>query len=293
MARIRIFIVLALAVVAGGTFAYGTYRYVESVQKRQGSGLKTRTVVVAAADLPLGAELRAENLRSIEWPADSVPAGVFENPDELVGRGLIQTVAQNEPFLPAKLSSKEAGAGLPPIIPEGFRALSVRVNDVIGVAGYVLPGTRVDVVATVNPTQRPEDVQSKVVLTDVRVLAAGTKIERDVNSNKPIETSVVTLLVDPSQAERLSLASTEGKIQLALRNPIDKSAPPTGGIRPAGLMAGYTAPRAVVRAATRIGAAPVSFSVSTAPRVAPVAEAAPTVEIIRGDKRTREAVTQE
>lgn len=290
MARIRIFIVLALAVVAGGTFAYGTYNYVQSIQKREGPGFKTRTVVVAASDLALGAELRAENLKAIDWPADSVPDGVFENPEELVGRGVIQPMAQHEPFLPAKLSSKEAGAGLPPIIPEGFRALSVRVNDVIGVAGYVLPGTRVDVVATVNPTQRPEDVQAKVVLTDVKVLAAGTKIERDVNNNKPIETSVVTLLVDPSQAEKLSLASTEGKIQLALRNPVDKSAPPTGGIRPAGLLSGATGPRFVPRVTPSRS---VAVAAAAAPHVAPVAEAAPTVEIIRGEKRTREAVSQE
>ena len=106
-------------------------------------------------------------------------------------------MAQNEAFLPRKLAPKEAGAGLPPVIPDGFRALSVRVNDVIGVAGYVLPGTRVDVVATVSPTNRPEDVTSKVILTNVQVLAAGTKIERDDKDNKPVQVSVVTLLVDP------------------------------------------------------------------------------------------------
>jgi pilus assembly protein CpaB len=214
---------------------------------------------------------------------------VFENPDELVGRGVIQPIVQNEPLLPAKLASKEAGAGLPPIIPEGQRALSVRVNDVIGVAGYVLPGTHVDVVATVNPTQRPEDVQSKVVLTDVAVLAAGTKIERDVNTNKPIETSVVTLLVDPVQAERLTLASTEGKIQLALRNPVDKTAPATGGVRPAALLSGSAAPPRRLLF-TRAGTA----AVSTAPVVKSAPVDAPfTVEIIRGDKRAREAVSQE
>ena len=118
--------------------------------------------------------------------------------------------------------------------------MSVRVNDVIGVAGYVLPGTRVDVVATVNPTQRPEDVTSKVVLSDVRVLAAGTKIERDVTTDKPIETSVVTLLVDPSQAEKLTLASNRGQDQLALRNPVDK--PYRDGRHPPLAVSGSAAP---------------------------------------------------
>ena len=198
MARIRIFIVLALALVAGGTFAFGTYQYMQAAPAAATTGgVKTVAVLVAASDMDLGAEVRREDLRAIQWPADAVPMGAFSNPDELVGRGLIQPVTQNEVFLPAKLASKEAGAGLPPIIPEGYRALSVRVNDVVGVAGYVLPGTRVDVVATVNPTQRPEDVQTKVILTNVQVLTAGTKIERDEADGKPLAVSVVTLLVDP------------------------------------------------------------------------------------------------
>jgi hypothetical protein len=118
-------------------------------------------------------EVRREDLRAIQWPADAVPMGAFSNPDELVGRGLIQPVTQNEVFLPSKLAAKEAGAGLPPIIPEGYRALSVRVNDVVGVAGYVLPGTRVDVLATVNPTQRPEDVDSLSFVTSAESSRAG------------------------------------------------------------------------------------------------------------------------
>jgi pilus assembly protein CpaB len=113
------------------------------------------------------------------------------------------------------------------VIKPGYRALSVRVNDVIGVAGYVLPGTRVDVVATVNPSTQQTDMTSKIVLTNVEVLASGTKIERDTEQGKPIAVSVVTLLVNPREAERLTLASTEGKIQLALRNPLDPSAPTT------------------------------------------------------------------
>jgi pilus assembly protein CpaB len=286
MARIRIFIVLALALVAGGTFALGTYNYMQAAPAANGPGVKTVAVLVAASDMDLGAEVRSEDLRAIQWPADAVPMGAFSNPDDLVGRGLIQPVTQNEVFLPAKLASKEAGAGLPPLIPEGYRALSVRVNDVVGVAGYVLPGTRVDVLATVNPSQRPEDVQTKVVLTNVQVLTAGTKIERDDAEGKPLAVSVVTLLVDPTQAERLTLASTEGKIQLALRNPTDKTAPTTGGIRPGALMAGGYAP--VVRQSSP---APRAAAPAPAPRPEPVA--APTVEIIRGDKRAQEVVSQE
>src|SRR5436190_1365990 len=104
----------------------------------------------------------------------------------------------------------------------------------VGVAGYVLPGTRVDVVATASASEHKEDITSKVVLTNVQVLAAGTKIEQDAEKGKPMPVSVVTLLVDPEQSERLTLASTEGKIQLALRNPLDLTSPTTPGVRPAG-----------------------------------------------------------
>ncbi len=117
----------------------------------------------------------------IDWPAIHSRCRANsdrESDEDVVGRGLILPVIQNEPILPMKLASKEAGAGLPPAIPPGLRAVSVRVNEVIGVAGYVLPGTRVDVVATVSPTDTRADMTAKVILTDVQVLAAGTKIER-------------------------------------------------------------------------------------------------------------------
>jgi pilus assembly protein CpaB len=285
MTRIRIFIVLALAVTVGGVFAFATYRYVQKLPAPTAAAkLQTRPVVIAVANLDLGASLRPEDLRVIEWPAESVPAGAFEHVEDVVGRGIIQPVVQNEAILPNKLASKEAGAGLPPVIRPGYRALSVRVNDVVGVAGYVLPGTHVDVVATVNPTNQQTDVTSKVVLTNVEVLASGTKIERDAEQNKPIAVSVVTLLVNPIDAERLTLASTEGKIQLALRNPLDLATPSTPGIRPAALL-GYAGP-------VRVG------SGRAGPRVAAAASnqgpaPSPTVEIIRGDKRTQEIVRQE
>jgi pilus assembly protein CpaB len=281
MARIRVFIVFVLAITAGGTLALGTYNYMQRSGATRTVSLPTRSVVVAAADLDVGAELTKDNVRIIEWPANAVPAGAFEKPDEVIGRGLILPVIQNEPFLPMKLASKDAGSGLPPAIPPGLRAVSVRVNEVIGVAGYVLPGTRVDVVATVSPNQSAADMTSKVILTNVQVLAAGTKIERDTDKNKPMAVSVVTLLVDPDEAERLTLASTEGKIQLALRNPLDKASPATRGIKPAVLL-GLVA--STPRAATRVVSG-VKVPVALSPD--------PTVEIIRGDKRAHEVVRQE
>ena len=290
MGRVRVFVVLVLALSAGGVFAVGTYNYVQKLPKNAVASMPTRPVVIAATDLDVGAELTREDVRVIEWPQASVPKDAITDPKEVVGRGVVMPIIENEPILTVKLASKEAGAGLPPAIPPGLRAVSVRVNEVIGVAGYVLPGTRVDVLATVNPGDQRQDITSKVILTNVQVLAAGTKIERDVRDNKPTPVSVVTLLVAPEESERLTLAATEGKIQLALRNPMDKTVTNTPGIKPAILMGGTPASKSAV-ARTRIAANPAA---KTAAVVAPAAvpEGA-TVEIIRGDKRAHEIVRQE
>jgi pilus assembly protein CpaB len=283
MARIRVLLVLLVAIAAGGGLAYGTYNYVRNVPAAAAS-VATRPVVVAAVDLAVGAAIRLEDVRTIDWPAAALPAGVFEKPDDVVGRGLVMPLVQNELVLPMKLASKEAGSGLPIMIPEGERAVSVRVNEVIGVAGYVLPGTRVDVVAVASATDKKADTTSKVVLTNVQVLAAGTKMEQNGDESKPIPVTVVTLLVAPDQAERLTLASTEGKIQLALRNPLDQSSPVTSGVRPAGLLGDAPAPKLVAPARARFARpAPVLEAVH-------VVEPAITVEMIRGDKRSEEVV---
>jgi pilus assembly protein CpaB len=218
--RNRIFAVIAIAVLAGGGLAYGTYNFMQNQPVKTVSAA-TQSVVVAAADLSLGAELKKEDLHVASFPAGQAPEGAFAKPEEIVGRGIIARSSRTiDPS--AKLASKEAGAGLPPVIPEGMRAVSVRTNEVVGVAGYVLPGTRVDVVATASPTQSAVDTTSKVVLANVQVLTAGTRMEQDADKGKPMQVTVVTLLVTPEQVERLALASTEGKIQLALRNPLDQ-----------------------------------------------------------------------
>jgi pilus assembly protein CpaB len=281
--RSRIFAVLALAVLAGGGLAYGTYNFMQN-QPVHTVNTPTQAVVVAAADLQLGAELRKEDVTVVAFPAGKTPEGTFAKPEEVIGRGLIVPIVKNEPILKAKLASKEAGSGLPPVIPEGMRAVSVRVNEVVGVAGYVLPGNRVDVVATASPTEAKADTTSKVVLSNVQVLTAGTRMEQGQDQSKPVQVTVVTLLVYPEQAERLALASTEGKIQLALRNPLDQGAPPTPGIKTAGLMGTAAGkPMQMASSARPRASQPVT---QTVPQAAPL----PTVEIIRGDKRAQEVV---
>lgn len=282
--RSRIFAVLAIAVLAGGGLAYGTYNFLQNQPVRQ-VNTPTQAVVVAAADLQLGSEIKKDDLQVVLFPAGKTPEGTFAKPEEVIGRGLIVPVVKNEPILKAKLASKEAGFGLPPVIPEGMRAVSVRVNEVVGVAGYVLPGNRVDVVATASPTDARSDTTSKVVLSNVQVLTAGTRMEQGQDQAKPVQVTVVTLLVFPEQAERLALASTEGKIQLALRNPLDQGAPVTPGIKTSGLMGTVAAPVRQSAGASRPRAAqPVTQQSVPAPA------ALPTVEIIRGDKRATEVI---
>ena len=281
--RSRIFAVLALAILAGGGLAYGTYNFMQNNRPVM-VNTPTQAVVVAAADLQLGSELKKEDVTVTQFPAGKTPEGTFAKPEEVLGRGLIVPIVKNEPILKAKLASKEAGSGLPPVIPEGMRAVSVRVNEVVGVAGYVLPGNRVDVVATASPTEARADTTSKVVLSNVQVLTAGTRIEQGQDQSKPVQVTVVTLLVYPEQAERLALASTEGKIQLALRNPLDQGAPPTPGIKTAGLMGtGAGKPTQMASSARPRSAQPVTNTVPAAPPL-------PTVEVIRGDKRAQEVV---
>jgi pilus assembly protein CpaB len=281
--RTRILAVLALALTAGGGLAYATYNLMQRGDTPvQAVAMPTQPVVLASADLSLGDSITAEQLRVAKFPKGEAPEGAFANPSDVVGRAVISAIVRNEPILPGKLAPKEAGQGLPPSIPPGLRAVSVRVNEVIGVAGYVLPGAHVDVLATASPTQQVQDTTTKVVLTNVPVLTAGTRLEQDQKDGKPIQVSVVTLLVSPEQAERLTLASTEGKVQLALRNPLDKGTPDTRGIKPAALLSSRTlaapspkAMRAAAAATTQAAAAPPP---------------PPTVEVIRGDKRANEVI---
>jgi pilus assembly protein CpaB len=179
-------------------------------------------IVVAAEPLPLGTLLDASKLRTIAWPASEPVTGMFTKVEDVTNRAVITNVAENEPILEAKLAAREAGAGLPATIPAGMRALSVAVNDVIGVAGFVTPGTTVDVLVTgtIQGQSQATATVTRTILENVRVLAAGQKMQQD-RDGKPETVPVITLLVAPEDAGKLAMASTEGKIQLALRNTVD------------------------------------------------------------------------
>jgi pilus assembly protein CpaB len=204
-------------------------------------------VAVAARDLPLGTIVQQADIHMIPWRGDAVPPGYVRDAAAIVGRGLITPVKANELLMDAKLAPRGAGGGLAITIPEGLRAVSVRVDDVIGVAGFVLPGTRVDVVLTLPPKQDRKETVTQVVLQNVPVLAAGQIVQQDAQG-KPITVSVITVLVTPDDGEKLILAANEGKIQLALRNSLDLAEIQTPGARERGLLPGNRQSRAATGA---------------------------------------------
>jgi pilus assembly protein CpaB len=192
-------------------------------------------------------------------------------------------VVANEPLTEAKVAPLEAGAGLPPSITEGMRAVSVKVNEVIGVAGFVVPGTHVDVMVTLKNAQ--QDAMTRVVVSDVQVLTAGTRYDQEkARDGQPIQSSVVTLLVTPPDAERIALAASEGSIMLTLRNPMDRKPTQTTGIRTAALLGqAPVAPPAVRTGQGRRAAAP------DPPAAPPVAKVR-TVETYKAAKRSDEVI---
>jgi pilus assembly protein CpaB len=175
-------------------------------------------IVVAAGPLPLGSPITEEKIRLLPWPGNAPLPGMFTRISDCLGRAVMTDMVENEPILESKLAPLQAGAGLAVTIPAGLRALSVPVNEVVGVAGFVVPGTVVDVLLTGN---LPNGARiTKTILERVRVLAAGQTMQRD-RDGKPQSSTVVTLLVTPQEADKLSMAAVQGRIQLALRNTVD------------------------------------------------------------------------
>lgn len=223
---------------ASGVLAgYVALVYVSEEPAPLEAAVPSRTVVVASRDLPAGSIVRREDVEAVAWPGSAVPEGFATQAGEVVGRGLITEVKKNEPLLDSKLAQKEAGGGLSITIPEGMRAVSVEVDEVIGVAGFVLPGTRVDVLVTVMPGTDRRQTTTRIILQNVHALAADQRYQQDI-AGEPQYVTVVTLLVTPEQAEDLTLAATEGRIQLALRNTLDSEEVETSGQRITSLVAG-------------------------------------------------------
>jgi pilus assembly protein CpaB len=216
----RLLTILLVAFAIAGICAFLVYRIV-SVRMAASKPVSTSRLVSAAKDIPLGAVLQASDLSTITI-AGTMPKGAIMKPEQAIGRGAITTIYQGEPILESQLAGLGSGGGLAPTIPDGMRASAVRVDEVVGVAGFVIPGMRVDVLVSGNPPGEAaqQGVVTKTILQNIQVLSAGTDIQRD-TQGKPEQVQVVTLLVTPEQAQILSLASNSLKVQLVLRNPLD------------------------------------------------------------------------
>jgi pilus assembly protein CpaB len=229
MNRNRLMVGLAVAVLLAFILsAYVYHAFKKAEVNAAGPSLRMTTIVVAAEPLKVGERLDASKVKVIQWPSNSRPEGMFSDVVEVANRAVINNMAENEPILAANLASSESGAGLSATIPEGMRAVSVSVNDVVGVAGFVTPGTMVDVLVTGNSVGNGGGGSvTRTILENIKVLAAGQKMEQD-REGKPENVPVITLLVTPEDAGKLTMAATEGKIQLALRNTVDtKSTSPS------------------------------------------------------------------
>jgi pilus assembly protein CpaB len=217
MNRTRLLMIGVLALALGAFVSLLVYK---NLQGRGPSNNEAGTdVIVAADDIQVGARIEEHNVRIAKFPASGLPTGAYSKRSQVLGRGVIIPISKGEFILPSKLAPENAGSGLPSLIPPGMRAVSVRVNEVVSVAGFVGPGTRVDILLTGTPNGSSEN-QTTTVLQNVAVIASGHTLERNAGGD-PQNTPVITLLTSPEDAERLTLASSEGKIQLSLRNPLD------------------------------------------------------------------------
>ena len=270
--RTRPFLLLLLALLSGGVAAAVALRYIQQQSTPLMAKEPSRAqVVVAARTLPLGALVGERDVKTLEWTGGAVPTGYVTNPAEVVGRGLLVPVQENEPVLSSKLAAQGAGGGLPVIIDDGMRAITIAVDQVVGVAGFVLPSTRVDVLLTLPTSENLKEPATKLLMQNVRTLAAGQSIQQD-KEGKPQQVPVVTFLVSPEQAETLALASQQGRIQLTLRNRLDTAQVNTNGTRVSALM-GVVPARRTSRRASAVRTA--------APEPTPT-----TVEVFRGGQRT-------
>jgi pilus assembly protein CpaB len=234
--RTRSLVLLFLALASGVAAAWLSLSYLRrETQPLLNPTATAGKAIVAAKDLPVGAVLTEQDVRVVDWPGNAVPAGLIATPQEAVGRGLMAPVKLNEPLLEAKLAPKGAGGGMAVIIEPGKRALSLRVDDVIGVAGFVQPNTRVDVLLTMATQGVGGEQTTKAILQNIQALAIGQTTTTNAQGQAQV-VPVVTVLVSPEQAETLALASTQGRLQMAMRNQLDTLPIKTNGARVSALL---------------------------------------------------------
>ncbi len=294
-----VIVVSILALVFAGIAALLTLQYLQK-ETNKSKAVQPQNIVVAAADIPIGSTISDPQLKITSWPKDSIPPGSSGDIKAMVGRVSIRPISKGDAVTEQKLKPKAGASGagfMTYIVPQGHRAITVAVNEVAGVAGFITPNDRVDVVLT---TQRPgvqnENI-SKIILQNVPILATGQITEQ--KEGKPVVVPTVTLDLTPDDSEKLVLAGSKGTLQLLLRNIADSAPVDSKGATISKVLTGTAQPMAMAEAAPALSKAvvnkrPVRRKASTraqaAPAVAPAAAPAPrsshTVTIIDGGART-------
>jgi pilus assembly protein CpaB len=268
MNRSRLLMIGGLALAVGLLVSFSVYK---RLQMSAGANPPSVEVVVAANEIQVGSKLEDRDIRLLSFPQSNIPPGAFTRKSQVLNRGVILPISPGEFILPSKLAAEFGGAGLPSMIPPGMRAVSVRVNDVVSVAGFAQPDTRVDVMATSNSGS---ERQTTTVLENVRVIAVGKSLTRSATGESQTA-PVITLLVSPDDARKLALVSQEGRIQLALRNPLDTQKGGVGTTKEGSVYPGPTP--ATIDPKPKIRKAVVKVPTTSAPP--PI-----TIELIRGNK---------
>lgn len=246
MKNSRAFVMLAFAVLAGLAAVIFASRWL-----LQTSSSAVTQVAVVANDVSLGEPLNPNLIRTVSWPTASVPPGAFTDAKSLDGRVVLTSLSRGEPVLESKLAPLGTKGGLSAVIGAGNRAITVRVNDVVGVAGFALPGNYVDVIVNTQEPGKADAQQSisKIVLEKILVLAVAQQVSRD--DTQPKVVNAVTLEVTPDQAEKLDLARSVGTLSLVLRNQVDKVISSTGGATKSTLLGAAPAPASAPAAPQR------------------------------------------
>jgi pilus assembly protein CpaB len=251
-----------------------TYGWIKQMTQTQVQARETQPIVVAAADFTWGTSLTGDMVKVVPYLKESLPPGYFSDVSSLNGRTIIYPVKAKEPIIESKLAPATASAGgVAALVTPKKRAMAVKVDKFVGVSGFIHPGNRVDVLVSLPRTDRLPNPTTKIVLENILVLATGTDLEKSGKQEKPAQVDVITLEVTPEEGEKLALAATEGKLQLALRNYSDTESAQTRGTTVPALLAAQSAPQPTDnRKPIRVKSAPAPASF--------------TVEMIRGNKVT-------
>ncbi|HVZ84529.1 MAG TPA: Flp pilus assembly protein CpaB [Terracidiphilus sp.] len=267
----RLLVILLIALVVASVSAYVISRMVD-MRVNASKPVPATTVIGAARDIAIGTILSDADLKTVSI-VGAPPQGAITDRKNAIGRGVIANIYSGEPIVDNRLAPLGSGGGLAATIKAGMRACAVRVDEVVGVAGFVTPGMRVDVlVSGTPPGENNQDTQTRTILQNIEVLSAGTDIQKD-SAGKPQQVQVVNLLVTPEQAQMLALAANQMKIQLVLRNPLDTTVAPVPETAMTNLFNGPKPPQ------------PKQAAVSHRPR--PAAAPQPfTITVINGEKKS-------